>query len=62
MNVSQLEKIAAEANCSLCAVRAALAPLPTQGAWAKYSRLVRSERVRKAAGRHAQGCSKRKES
>lgn len=60
MNVSQLEKIAAEANCSLCAVKAALAPLPEQGAWAKYQTLVQSARVKAAAGTHAANCSNRK--
>ncbi len=59
INVTYLEKIAAEADCPLCAVKAALSPLPGQGAWTKYQTLVKSARVKAAAGRkHSDKCQK----
>lgn len=59
MNVTKIEQIAAAADCPLCAVKAVLAPLPAQGAWAKHQRLVRSARVRAAAGRrHTDKCTR----
>ena len=59
LNVTKIEKIAAEADCPLCAVKAALAPLPGECAWAKYLNLTKSARVKAAAGRkHSDKCQK----
>ena len=60
MTVDKIETIAAEAECSLCAVRAVLGDLARSGAVAAQQRLGASARVRAAAGTHSIKCPKKK--
>ena len=59
MNVTTIEKIAAGADCPLCAVREVLSSLPAKGAWAQFCTLKKSARVKAAAGRrHTDKCQR----